>query len=79
MVWIHLKVDIPQSSAAVQSLIEASCGSMDNSWEVGWSLASHGRGPQNIDSSQEQVTFLLLSSKISQNHIHCFLLSKKYK
>ncbi|KAL8468062.1 hypothetical protein ACS0TY_031350 [Phlomoides rotata] len=48
-------VDIPQSSAAVQSLIEASCGSLENSWEVGWSLASHGRGSQNIDSSQEQV------------------------
>ncbi|GFP97136.1 glyoxysomal processing protease glyoxysomal [Phtheirospermum japonicum] len=46
-------VNIPQSSDAVQSLIEASCGSLDNSWEVGWSLATHIRGPQHIiDSSQ---------------------------
>ncbi|KAL3617123.1 hypothetical protein CASFOL_039517 [Castilleja foliolosa] len=49
-------VNIPQSSAAVQSLIEASCGSLDNSWEVGWSLATHVRGPQHIiDSSRAQV------------------------
>ncbi|KAK6149934.1 hypothetical protein DH2020_017459 [Rehmannia glutinosa] len=49
-------VNIPQSSAAVQSLIEASCGSLENSWEVGWSLATHSRGPQHIiDSSRAQV------------------------
>ncbi|XP_057764470.1 glyoxysomal processing protease, glyoxysomal [Salvia miltiorrhiza] len=48
-------LDIPHSSAAVRSLIEASCGSPEHSWEVGWSLASHGRGPQHIDSSHEQV------------------------
>lgn len=56
MVIIPLKLDIPHSSAAVQSLIEASCGSPQHSWEVGWSLASHSRGPQHIDSSHEQVT-----------------------
>ncbi|KAH6829095.1 hypothetical protein C2S53_013243 [Perilla frutescens var. hirtella] len=50
-----MMLDIPQSSAAVQSLIEASCGSLEHSWEVGWSLASHSRGPQHIDSSHEQV------------------------
>ncbi|KAK4491659.1 hypothetical protein RD792_002422, partial [Penstemon davidsonii] len=49
-------VNIPQSSAAVQSLIEASCGSIENGWEVGWSLASHSRGPQHImDNSPSQV------------------------
>ncbi|PIN07392.1 Peptidase Do [Handroanthus impetiginosus] len=49
-------VNIPQSSAAVQSLIEASCGSLENSWEVGWSLASHTRGPQHVvESSRAQV------------------------
>ncbi|KAL7130002.1 hypothetical protein ABFS83_13G104800 [Erythranthe nasuta] len=49
-------VNIPQSSAAVQSLIEASCGSLENSWEVGWSLASHSRGPQNVlEGSRAQV------------------------
>ncbi|KAL1560248.1 glyoxysomal processing protease, glyoxysomal-like isoform X1 [Salvia divinorum] len=46
--------DIPHTSAAVQSLIEASCGSPEHSWEVGWSLASHSR-PQHIDSSHEHV------------------------
>ncbi|KAG8385530.1 hypothetical protein BUALT_Bualt03G0054800 [Buddleja alternifolia] len=58
--WVPAKllkmVNIPQSSAAVQSLIEASCGSLENSWEVGWSLASHSRGPQQImDSSRAKV------------------------
>ncbi|KAL2244440.1 UNVERIFIED_CONTAM: Glyoxysomal processing protease, glyoxysomal [Sesamum indicum] len=49
-------VNIPQSSAAVQSLIEASCGSLESTWEVGWSLASHSRSPQHIpDSSHAQV------------------------
>ncbi|XP_041990760.1 glyoxysomal processing protease, glyoxysomal-like isoform X1 [Salvia splendens] len=47
-------LDIPHASAAVQSLIEASCGSPEHSWEVGWSLASHSR-PQHIDSSHKQV------------------------
>ncbi|XP_041993686.1 glyoxysomal processing protease, glyoxysomal-like [Salvia splendens] len=47
-------LDIPHTSAAVQSLIEASCGSPEHSWEVGWSLASHSR-PQHVDSSHEQV------------------------
>ncbi|KAL6546589.1 hypothetical protein OROMI_022310 [Orobanche minor] len=49
-------VDIPQSSAAVQSLIQASCGSVENSWEVGWSLATNISGPQPIvDNSHAQV------------------------
>ncbi|KZV53232.1 glyoxysomal processing protease, glyoxysomal [Dorcoceras hygrometricum] len=49
-------VDIPQSSAAIQSLIEASSVLMENGWEVGWSLASHSRGPQHIiGNSHAQV------------------------
>ncbi|KAK4399137.1 Glyoxysomal processing protease, glyoxysomal [Sesamum angolense] len=49
-------VNIPQSSVAVQSLIEASCGSLESTWEVGWSLASHSRSPQHIpESSHAQV------------------------
>ncbi|CAK7350557.1 unnamed protein product [Dovyalis caffra] len=39
-------VDVPVSSLALQSLVEASSGSMDHGWEVGWSLASHENGPQ---------------------------------
>lgn len=57
------KVNIPQSSIAVQSLIEASCGSLENSWEVGWSLASHSSGAQHlIDSSRAQVNQLFFIS-----------------
>ncbi|KAL3851336.1 hypothetical protein ACJIZ3_013218 [Penstemon smallii] len=53
---VLMLVNIPQSSAAVQSLIEASCGSIENGWEVGWSLASHSRGPPHImDKSPSQV------------------------
>ncbi|CAK9181839.1 unnamed protein product [Ilex paraguariensis] len=48
-------VDIPVSSIAVQSLIEASSGSLEHGWEVGWSLASYSNGPQAvIDAIQTQ-------------------------
>lgn len=51
-----LEVNIPESSSAVQSLIEASSASMEHGWEVGWSLASHNRGPQHImDAIHSQV------------------------
>ncbi|XP_009113676.1 glyoxysomal processing protease, glyoxysomal isoform X1 [Brassica rapa] len=33
-------VDVPASSAALQSLIETSVGSKDSGWDVGWSLVS---------------------------------------
>ncbi|KAK9706720.1 hypothetical protein RND81_07G147400 [Saponaria officinalis] len=40
-------VDVPASSSAVQSLMEASSGSSEQCWEVGWSLSAR------IDSSQK--------------------------
>ncbi|CAE5958715.1 unnamed protein product [Arabidopsis arenosa] len=39
-------VDVPVSSAALQSLIEASSGSKDSGWDVGWSLVSAANGSQ---------------------------------
>ncbi|CAH2034150.1 unnamed protein product [Thlaspi arvense] len=39
-------VDVPVSSAALQSLIEASLGSKDSGWDVGWSLVSADNGSQ---------------------------------
>jgi len=52
-----MKVDVPVSSLALQSLVEASSGSMDHGWEVGWSLASHESGPQPfMDVGQTQVS-----------------------
>ncbi|KAF2297741.1 hypothetical protein GH714_002516 [Hevea brasiliensis] len=49
-------VDIPESSFAVQSLVESSSGSLDHGWEVGWSLASYDNGPRNfMDVTQTQV------------------------
>ncbi|EOA38805.1 hypothetical protein CARUB_v10011114mg [Capsella rubella] len=33
-------VDVPVSSTALQSLIEASSGSKDSGWDIGWSLVS---------------------------------------
>ncbi|EPS68310.1 hypothetical protein M569_06453, partial [Genlisea aurea] len=41
-------VSIPESSAAVESIILASFGSSNHNWEVGWSLASAGRTSQQI-------------------------------
>lgn len=56
-------VDVPESSLALQSLFEASSGSGEHGWEVGWSLASSGRSTQTehdgkpfIMGRQNQVT-----------------------
>lgn len=52
----YLKVDIPASSDSIQSLIGASAGSLEHSWEVGWSLASHNDGHQPyFDATQKEV------------------------
>lgn len=52
-----MKVDVPLSSLALQSLVEASSGSMNHGWEVGWSLASPENGPQSfMDGVQTQVS-----------------------
>ncbi|KAL6992534.1 hypothetical protein U1Q18_010644, partial [Sarracenia purpurea var. burkii] len=49
-------VDVPVSSSAVQSLIQASSGSLKHGWEVGWSLASYSDGPQSLNGAvQTQV------------------------
>ncbi|KAG7962339.1 hypothetical protein I3843_09G062200 [Carya illinoinensis] len=55
--WIPAQVltlaDIPASALALQSITEASLGSLDNGWEVGWSLASQNSGPQPfMDATQ---------------------------
>lgn len=55
-VMLVLKVDIPMSSNALQSLIEASPGSLVHGWEVGWSLASFTSDIQSIaDPSLTEV------------------------
>ncbi|KAK3015884.1 hypothetical protein RJ639_005711 [Escallonia herrerae] len=41
-------VDIPESAVAVQSLIDASSGSSEHGWEVGWSLASYSNSSQPL-------------------------------
>lgn len=56
MLLICYKVDVPVSSAALQSLIEASSGSKDSGWDVGWSLVSAASGSQpSINVSQMQT------------------------
>lgn len=56
--WFYLQADIPASALALQSITEASSGSPENGWEVGWSLASHGNGPQPImDAIQKEVSW----------------------
>lgn len=52
----NIQIDVPVSSTAVQSLIQATSGSMEHGWEVGWSLASSTDGPQPfMDAIQTQV------------------------
>ncbi|XP_015890759.3 glyoxysomal processing protease, glyoxysomal isoform X1 [Ziziphus jujuba] len=49
-------IDVPASSLVLQSLIEASVGSLEHGWEVGWSLASQNNAPQSfVDVIQSQV------------------------
>ncbi|TMW90165.1 hypothetical protein EJD97_016120 [Solanum chilense] len=54
-------VDIPVSSAAVQSLIEGSSSSIEHGWEVGWSLAAYGNAHQSFINTKrrqvEQISF----------------------
>ncbi|VVB10498.1 unnamed protein product [Arabis nemorensis] len=45
-------VDCPVSSTALQSLIEASLGSKDSGWDVGWSLVSADNGSQPSSNIQ---------------------------
>lgn len=52
-----MQVDIPASALCLQSLIEASLGSPEHEWEVGWSLASSSNDSQpSKDFFQTQVS-----------------------
>ncbi|KNA05024.1 hypothetical protein SOVF_194200 [Spinacia oleracea] len=44
-------VDVPAASSAIQSLIEASSGSLEHSWEIGWSLAARRDSSQKFKGS----------------------------
>ncbi|KAF8411133.1 hypothetical protein HHK36_003672 [Tetracentron sinense] len=72
--WLPSKllalVDVPASSLALQSLIEAPTGSAEHgSWEVGWSLASLNNGPHHfMDDIQTQVGRDIRSSSESQGN-----------
>ncbi|XP_057948608.1 glyoxysomal processing protease, glyoxysomal [Malania oleifera] len=49
-------VDVSVSSIALQSLIDASSGSSEHGWEVGWSLASYSNEAQPyLDSIKTEV------------------------
>ncbi|XP_030480156.1 glyoxysomal processing protease, glyoxysomal isoform X1 [Cannabis sativa] len=41
-------IDVPASASALQSLFEASVGSLEHGWEVGWSLASLNESRQSL-------------------------------
>lgn len=49
-----LKVDVPISSLALQSFVEASSGLPEHGWEFGWSLASTSQ--TSVDGIQKQVS-----------------------
>ncbi|XWS12621.1 hypothetical protein CRYUN_Cryun37aG0105800 [Craigia yunnanensis] len=48
-------VDVPISSLALQSLVEASSGSQEHGWEFGWSLASTHQ--PSVDGIQTQIEY----------------------
>ncbi|XP_057471812.1 glyoxysomal processing protease, glyoxysomal isoform X1 [Actinidia eriantha] len=49
-------VEVPVTSSAIQSLIEASSASLEHGWEVGWSLASYNDGPQPLADARQSQT-----------------------
>ena len=54
-----MEVDVPAFSLAVQSVIEASSGSREQAWDVGWSLASYTGDSQSlVDAIQTQVSLV---------------------
>ncbi|CBI30593.3 unnamed protein product, partial [Vitis vinifera] len=62
-------VDVPAFSLAVQSIIEASSGSREQGWDVGWSLASYtGDSHTLVDAIQTQVDCNAKSSIEGQRH-----------
>lgn len=68
------KVDVPVSSAALESLIvNASSGSKDSGWDVGWSLVSADNGSQpSIKVSQIQTSnaFSWLIIFVQSDHLN---------
>ncbi|XWS15764.1 hypothetical protein CRYUN_Cryun34aG0030100 [Craigia yunnanensis] len=48
-------VDVPISSLALQSFVEASSGSREHGWEFGWSLASTNHPPMNGIQTQASI------------------------
>ncbi|PWA67909.1 Peptidase S1C [Artemisia annua] len=73
-------VDIPASSDSIQSLIGASAGSLEHSWEVGWSLASHNDGHQPyFDTTQKEgqgSTIKRLGEMLGEQSIDSSLMGK---
>ncbi|KAF7851206.1 hypothetical protein BT93_L4350 [Corymbia citriodora subsp. variegata] len=55
-------VDVPGSSLALQSLVEASSGLLGHGWEIGWSLASNDSSAQNFTGIQGQRPMALEES-----------------
>ncbi|GAV86396.1 Trypsin_2 domain-containing protein, partial [Cephalotus follicularis] len=61
-------VDVPVSSLAIQSLVEA--GSLEHGWEVGWSLASYDSSSQPLmDVIQTRVEHENESFMENQRHL----------
>lgn len=62
-----MKVDVPLSSLALQSLTEASLGASEHGWEVGWSLASYDTDSQPLmDVMRTEVGIV--------SHFHFYLI-----
>ncbi|KAI4365140.1 hypothetical protein MLD38_021155 [Melastoma candidum] len=56
--WVEARlltlVDVPESSLAIQSLVEASSSSKDQGWDIGWSLASNEKKAADFVGIQSQ-------------------------
>ena len=58
----YTQVEVPVTSSAIQSLIEASSASLEHGWEVGWSLASYNDGPQPLADARQSQVFIFCFS-----------------
>lgn len=64
-------MDVPASSSAIKSLIEASSGAIEHCWEIGWSLAAHTDRSQKFKGSMLvqvgfKTTSILLPLSLSE-------------
>ncbi|KAE8689435.1 Protease-related, putative isoform 2 [Hibiscus syriacus] len=74
---IMVEVDVPTSSLALQSLVQASSGSQENGWEFGWSLVSTHQPEMNGTQTQAKTIRSVSSFSGYIEYDHNFLMERE--